>query len=140
MTAYVWAVLAAMVWGIAPLMEKVGLRNVTPMTGLFFRSLGVGIGIVVLGVFAVKPAELRSADPRAILLLMGAGFTASIIGQTFFYNSLKLGEVSRLVPISGSYPLFAFLFGVLLMGESFSLLKVGGMFLVLLGVWLLRIG
>ena len=140
MSWFLWAFCAALVWGVAPLIEKTGLRHIAPMTGLFFRSLGVAIGLVLLAVFAVKPQEIRSADPRSALLLMTGGFLASIVGQTFFYNGLKIGEVSRMVPISGSYPFIAFLLGVLFMGESFTLLKFGGALLIISGIWLLKIG
>ena len=140
MNWFLWAVLAAMVWGVAPLIEKTGLRNTPPMAGLFFRSVGVAIGLALLGIFVVKPQEIRSVEPRSALLLMTGGFVASIIGQTFFYNGLKVGEVSRMVPISGSYPFVAFILGVLIMGESVTLLKVAGALLIVLGVLLLKIG
>ncbi len=140
MSAWMWALLAACAWGVTPMIEKIGLRHTPPMTGLFYRSLGVVIGFVILGLFVVKPQEVRSVGLRSALLLMLGGFTASVVGQTFFYQGLKIGEVSRIVPISGSYPLIAFMLGVILMGESLSLLKLGGAVLVILGVWLLKIG
>ena len=140
MTAWMWALLAAAAWGTAPLIEKAGLQRVAPMTGLFFRSLGVAVGLVFLGLFTVKPQEIRSADARSIFLLMSAGIVASIIGQTFFYNGLKTGEVSRLVPISASYQLIAFILGVILLGESLTPVKAAGAALIMLGVWFLKIG
>lgn len=140
MSAWMWALLAASAWGVAPLIEKAGLRQIAPMTGLFYRSLGVAIGLVLLGCFVVKPQEIRSVDMRSALLVMAGGFLASIVGQTFFYNSLKLGEVSRMVPISGSYPFIAFFLGILFFGESLTLIKLVGATLIVLGVWFLKIG
>ena len=140
MKPWMWAVMAACVWGVAPLVEKTGLKNTAPMVGLFFRSLGVAVGLVFLGLFVVKPQEIRTVEWRSALLLMAGGFIASIVGQTFFYTGLKTGEISRMVPISGSYPFIAFILGVLIMGESVTALKVAGSLLIVLGVWLLKIG
>jgi uncharacterized membrane protein len=91
-SAFLWAVLAAVAWGFAPIVEKAGLARVQPM------------------------------------------------GQTFFYNALKHGDVSRLVPVSGSYPFIAFILGVLIFGESVTPLKVLGALAIVGGVWLLKIG
>jgi transporter family protein len=122
------------------MVEKAGLMTVRPLPGLFFRCTGVVAGMIVLGVFAVKPAEMRAVEPRAALLLALGGFLASIVGQFFFYNALRLGEVSRLAPIAGSYPFFTFLLGVLFLGESASLVKIAGVMAIVGGVWLLKIG
>ncbi len=139
MKAYYFALMTAVVWGIVPIMEKIGLVRIAPMAGIFIRSCGVIIGISILALFngeAIKMA-LR-ADPRTILLLGLGGIMASILGQIFFYNALKLGEASKLVPIAGTYPLFAFLLGIIFLGESFTLAKAGGVAFVILGLFLLR--
>lgn len=135
-----WALMAAAVWGMAPLLEKAGLNGISPMTGLFYRCLGVLIGLILLVLFWVKPADIRSVPARSILCLILAGFLASIVGQMFFYSALKQGEVSRLAPVGGSYPLFAFILGVLILGEAVTPLKVVGSLLIVGGVWLLKIG
>jgi transporter family protein len=140
MSAWAWALLAACVWGVAPLLEKFGLKDTPPMAGLVYRCFGVVLGLVFLCLFVVKPQEIRAVGMRSALLLMLAGFTASIIGQTFFYNSLKLGEVSRMVPIAGSYPFIAFILGILIFGEPLTLLKFAGACSIVMGVWLLKIG
>ena len=62
---------------------------------------------------------------------------ASIIGQLCFYRALKLGEVSRVVPIGASYPVLAFILGTLFLGESINVAKVGGIVLVALALVLL---
>jgi len=63
---------------------------------------------------------------------------ASILGQIFFYNALKTGEASKVVPIAGIYPLVAFLVGIIFLGESFTLMKATGVTFVILGLFLLR--
>jgi len=53
MNAFTWAILTALIWGMVPLIEKSGLDKVTPVTGLFFRSIGVLLGLVFLSIFMV---------------------------------------------------------------------------------------
>jgi len=140
MNAVTWAVLTACVWGMVPLIEKAGLTKVTPLVGLFYRSLGVIFGLFLLGLFMVKPQEIKSVDLRSGVLLALGGFLASFVGQICFYNSLKIGNVSRVVPISGTYPLIAFILGIIFLGESITLTKLAGVVFVIAGIWALKIG
>ncbi|MFH1837444.1 MAG: EamA family transporter [Candidatus Omnitrophota bacterium] len=138
MNAFGWALATALIWGAVPILEKLGLAKTAPTIALFYRSLGVVIGLIFLGLFAVKPAELKAVDTRSIFLLVLAGFLASFVAQITFYNGLKMGEVSKVVPISGSYHLIAFFLSILLLGETLTVIKLVGVFLIVSGVWLLR--
>jgi len=119
-------------------MEKMGLAKTQPFTALFYRSLGVVLGFLILGFFIVKPGEIRSVEPRSAALLILAGFVASFLAQIAFYHALRAGDVSRVVPVAGAYPLIAFILGVALLGENITLSKAAGMFFVICGAWLLK--
>lgn len=138
MKAYEWAILTAFIWGVVPVLEKIGLNKVEPFVGLFYRCLGVLLGLFVVGVFLVKPVELKQADLKTILILMLSGFLASFVAQIAFYHALKLGDVSRVVPVSAAYFLIAFVLGIFVLGENLSVQKGIGMLMVLGGVWLLK--
>ncbi|MFA6636748.1 MAG: EamA family transporter [Candidatus Omnitrophota bacterium] len=138
MSAFFWAVLTACLWGAVPVMEKMGLAKTQPFTALFYRSLGVVLGFLILGFFIVKPGEIRSVEPRSAALLILAGFVASFLAQIAFYHALRAGDVSRVVPVAGAYPLIAFILGVALLGENITLSKAAGMFFVICGAWLLK--
>jgi len=139
MDAFFWAMISASIWGVVPLLEKIGLTKSTPLVGLFYRCIGVAIGLVALACM-IKPREIKSIEPRSAFLLVLSGFLASFIAQFCFYNGLKLGQVSKVVPVSGSYPFITFLLGVLLLGESFSPQKMAGVFLIIAGIWALKLG
>ena len=138
MNAYWWAVMSACVWGGVPLIEKAGLARTAPITGVFYRSLGVLLGFLILSIAWVKPGEVRSVDMKSAILLMTGGLLASIVGQIFFYNALKLGEISKMVLVGGSYPVITFLLGILVFGESVNLYKILGAALVMAGLVLLK--
>ena len=140
MNAFWWALIAAGIWGVVPILEKLGLSGVEPVVGLFYRCVGVVVGIVILSLFVLKPSQIRSVDMRSALLLIAGGFLASFVAQIAFYNALKLGEVSRVVPISGSYPFLTFFLGIVLFGESLTPFKALGVLLVVAGIWVLKVG
>lgn len=139
MKAFYFALMTAVVWGIVPILEKIGVARIAPLAGVFIRSCGVVIGIFIMAIFNNQAVRIAlKADPRTIFLLVLGGFMASIVGQIFFYNALKIGEVSKVVPIAGIYPLVAFLLGVIFLGETFTAVKLGGVIFVVLGLFLLR--
>ena len=140
LSAFAWAVLASFCWGFAPLFEKVGLRgNIDPAIGVLIRTAGVIVGIlVILPAMPKLGGRFAELTPRNWFFLSMGGFLASVIGQLCFYHALKLGEVSKVVPIGASYPVLAFLLGILFLGESMSWAKAGGIVLVIAGVFLLR--
>jgi bacterial/archaeal transporter family protein len=140
LSAFTWALLAAFCWGFAPVLEKIGLRgSIDPVVGVIVRTLGVIIGALLFVPFLPKLANKFSELPVKTWIFLGlGGLVASVLGQLFFYRALKVGEVSRVVPIGASYPILAFLFGVLLFNEAFTWTKATGIVLVVSGVYLLR--
>ena len=140
MNAFLWALLAAFIWGITSVIEKFVLIKVDPVPGLFYRCMGVLFGIVILGLFMLKPNQIRSVDLRSAVLLLTAGFLGSFVAFIAFYNGLKVGEMSMVVPVAASFYLIAFLLGIFVMGETVTWMKVLGVTLITAGVWLLGAG
>lgn len=134
-----WSIIAALIWGVVPAIEKAGLSNAYPVAGLFYRSVGVVFGMVMVP-FIVGISRIRQVDARSAALLALGGFLASFLAQVAFYTALKSGEASRVVPISGSYQLIAFVVGILALGETVTPAKLAGVALILAGIWLMRGG
>ena len=140
MTAFNWGIITACVWGIVPIIEKIAIGKISPFVGIFYRCIGVAFGIILLGFFMIKPQELKVIDAKSVILLVSAGFLANFVGQLLFFHGLKSGEVSSFVPIAGSFPLVSFILGVVFLGESINPLKIGGVVLITLGIWALKLG
>ncbi len=140
MNAFWWAILAALIWGITSVVEKVVLVKTEVLPGLFYRSIGVLIGMIILTAFMLRPAQIKAVDPRSALLLVAAGFMGSFIAFIAFYKGLKLGEVSLVVPVAGSFYLVSFILGILLLGEAITPLKVLAVSLITVGIWMLGAG
>jgi transporter family protein len=136
---FYWAVLTACIWGLVPVLEKLGLSRIDTFSGLLLRSSGVLLGAIVL--VTVKSEYLIKAvkaDWMAIFFLLVSGLLASFVGQICFYRALRSGEVSKVVPIAGAYPLVSFLTGIIFLSEAITLTKLVGVLLILAGILLLR--
>ena len=138
MNAVLWAALAACIWGIAPLIEKLGLSGTPPVIGVFARSLGVVAAVLIFGALWSPWKALGEVSLRSFLLLAFGGFLASFVGQMAFYQALKHGPISQVTPVSGTYPLIAALLGWVILREPFTALRAIGVLLVVAGVSLLR--
>src|SRR6266480_7332701 len=134
MSPYVSALLAALCWGFAPMFEKTGLQGDSdPTLGVLVRSIGVAVGTLCLLPLIGRGvgARLSSLPMRTWFFLGVGGLLASVVGQAFFYRALKYGEMSRVVPIGASYPLIAFILGLLIFKEPFTQGKMVGVVLVM---------
>ncbi|MBI3548003.1 MAG: EamA family transporter [Elusimicrobia bacterium] len=138
MSPFGYSLLAALVWGISPLLEKYGIRSVPPHLGVVLRSAGVAAGACAL--FAAMPGPVRWSEMSAVSLgsFAVAGALASVLGQIFAYNALSKADVSQVAPIMGAWPLFAVVFGCLVLREPMTLQKFLGAASIVFGVWLLR--
>ncbi len=132
-----YALLAALLWGSAPVLEKLGLVKISPLAGLAIRTVTIAIILVVIAFFTDLTKEIVSVDSKSLFFLVVSGIIAGLLGMWSYFKALKCGEASRVVPIVGAYPLFAFLFALLFLGEKLTLQKALGVLLVVSGVFLL---
>ncbi len=139
MSAFALAAVAAVLWGSAAFVEKAGLNGADPRAGVVARSLGVMVGCLLF--IAVQPsvaARFFEMNFKSRLWLMGGGILASVVGQIFFYRALKIGEVSRVAAVGGTWPVVAFILGVIFLGEPLTVRKGLGLFMVVCGALFLR--
>ena len=139
MSAFLWAVVTACIWGIVPVMEKTGLAGpVTPTLGITIRSLGVACGALLVCLVVPPWSALRSVGWPTALLLAGGGVLASVVGQFAFYHALKYGALNQVTPVAGAYPLVAAILSWVLLREPLTASRLLGAACVVAGVFLLR--
>lgn len=137
------SILAAFFWGMAPVLEKVGLKNIPPLAGVFTRSL-ISVFLCFL-IFTTLPEPgwkwmMAEEAKKGILLLLLSGISSALIGQFFYFSALRMGETSIVVGIASTYPLVAFALSLIFLNESFTLLKLLGIILIVSGILLLASG
>lgn len=138
MNAFMYALLTAGIWGLVPVIEKVGLKGVSPGVGLMYRGIGALVGVSFLGIYLGSTGVSLKADGKSILLLALGGLLASFVGQFFFYRGLKFGEASMVVPVAATYPLVSFIVAAIVLHERITMGRVTGIILVIAGVVLLK--
>ncbi len=138
MSAFLWAVVTACVWGIVPVMEKVGIGRSEPLVGVCARSVGVVAGLVLVTLVSSPWKAVMGLSMSSFLLLALGGFLASFVGQFAFYHALRLGHVSQVTPVAGAYPLIAAWLGWLILREPMTPGRWAGVTLIIAGVLFLR--
>ncbi|MEW6032799.1 MAG: EamA family transporter [Bacillota bacterium] len=134
----VFAVTAALFWGVAPVLARAGLAGTDPVSGLTIRTLGITAVLTVYALATGGLTRLAGVGWKPASLLLAEGILASLLGHLAYFYALKLGQAGQVVPIAASYPLFAVLAAALILGEPLTWTRAAGALLVVGGVWLLR--
>ena len=125
---------AALCFSIAHILIRRGLVGSNAMTGSFI-SLSMSAVALWLALPFVVP--LSALWNPAALIFVAAGIFAPGIGRTLSYVGIEKIGVARSVPIANSSPIFASIFAVIILGETWVLQNVIGTLLVIAGVILL---
>lgn len=136
----IFALMAAVLWGVGSFFEKKGLHasGISPQVGVLIRT-----GTAVLLLVAISYPhmhQLKGIEMRPLLYIMvGGGILAGTLGMLFFYKSLSEGELSRVLPIAFTSPVYGALMGIIILGEEASPSKIVGIVLTFLGVAVLTL-
>lgn len=138
-SAFFWALVTALFWGAAPLVEKLGVTRVEPLVATTLRSFTVSLVLLVfLGLSGQLP-KLGAVDPRGLAFVAGGALLAGLLGQLTYFLALRRGLPATVVPVVGAYPLVTVLLASLLLGERITLVKALGALLIVGGVVLIRL-
>ena len=101
------------------------------MTGSF---ISLSMGAVVLWCALPFFAPLTALWNPAALIFIAAGIFAPGIGRTLSYVGIEKIGVARSVPIANCSPIFASIFAVIFLSETWVLQNIFGTLLVIGGV------
>ncbi len=140
MKPQIFALMAAICWGVGGYFEKKGLHlgNLSPTMGITLRTL---VAFMLLAAASFPQWKtLPLAGSKAILyMVIGGGVVAGAAGMLCFYTAIKGAPLSRVMPIAFTSPLFGALMGLILGGEPLTLKTILGMLLTIGGIILLTI-
>lgn len=138
MNEYAFAGIAMIFWGIAPILGKLGLSELHPMTALTIRSTIITIILLALVTIRGQWGLVTSATLKDVGLIGLEGICAALLGQLAYYYALQLGEVSRVSPIVSAFPLVALVLGIIILGEKVTIYKIIAAILIIAGMVLMR--
>jgi DME family drug/metabolite transporter len=125
---------AALCFSIAHIFIRRGLVGSNAMTGSFI-SLTMSAAVLWLLVPFFVP--LSALWTPAVAIFLAAGIFAPGIGRTLSYVGIEKIGVARSVPIANSSPIFASIFAVIFLAETWVLQNIVGTLLVIGGVIIL---
>ena len=138
MNYYIFAGIAMILWGVAPILGKLGLGNLQPLTALTIRSLLISLLLIVVITVRGQWDLVAGAAVKDVAFIGLEGICAALLGQLAYYYALKIGEVSRVSPIVSAFPLVALFLGILFLGEKLSVYKVIAAILIVAGMILMK--
>lgn len=125
-------------WGSTPLIEKIGLKEIDPLMGIFIRSLVITAVLFVFYLFSGKLNELTKISLRNFSLFAASGIMAGLIAMWTYFYLLKEGMTSKIVPIAASYPLITAILSILVLGEQVTIQRIIGIVLTVIGIILVK--
>jgi transporter family protein len=136
---FLFALAASFFWGLAPIFGKIGLVKVDPTVALTFRSFVISF---ILLFWAISTGHLRDiyalAASKAGIFIAAEGICASLLGHLAYYYAIKYGDVSRMVPVTSSFPLIAVILAILFLSEKLTPTKAIGAAFVVVGVIVMK--
>lgn len=123
------ALLAAFLWGIVGILQKLGSTRLNAASLLIWVAAGY---VAALPCFW-RGAGLLSLSPRALLLGVAAG-TVNGLGTWFLFAAFEKGaKASVAIPLTALYPLVTLGLAFFFLGERLTLLEWAGVLLALSG-------
>lgn len=135
MNSQILALITAMAWGIGGYFEKKGLHlgGLSPQVGITIRT---AVALICLGIISFPQwKSIPTAGTKAILMMVvGGGLVAGVIGMLCFYAALKGAPLNRVMPIAFTSPLFGALMGIIFGGEPLTWKTAIGTILTIAGI------
>ena len=141
MKPQIYALLTAIAWGVGGYFEKKGMHlgKLSPQVGITIRTF---VALIILTIVSYPQLKtIGSAGSRSLsYMILGGGVVAGAVGMLCFYTAIKGADLSRVMPIAFTSPLFGALMGVIFSGETVTMKSVLGTILTVGGIILLTIG
>ena len=128
------ALSAALIWALANLLYKKGVQSLpllqTNLVRLFLPLILGGVLWAVLG----TGSSLGALTWPVVGYIAAGTIVSLVIGDLFFFYSLREVGVQVTSVITSGYPVFSLAIGVLLLHERVSVLAVIGTILIVIGI------
>ncbi len=119
--------------GFTSVIAKKGLENISGDLGLTIRTCFVFIFVIIFGAIVVPQRELALIKPVNIMWL-AISAAATAISWIFYYQAIKLGDVSTVALIDKGSVLVAVALAVWLLHEAITPAKLIGAALIIAGL------
>ncbi len=125
------ALVSAFSWAASAILIKAGMRDKSPIAANIFRLYAVSLMFVAVFLVNGTFSKLSSLSGKELAVAFISAQFGFVIGDYFYLSALKLMGVSRTVPITSTYPLWAILWAFLFLGRAINIrIILGAIFVV----------
>lgn len=133
-TAALFALGAAVSWGLSSVFVRLGVGHIPTTTGTLV-SLFVGLGITGGLVLLLARDDARAVGLSTLAAFSLVGVLHFLCGRYMNFLSIQHLGVARAVPVTAASPVFAALIAVVFTGETLDPAAAAGTALVLIGIY-----
>ena len=131
------ALTSALAWASSTVLVRVGLKKLSPVSANIFRLYVAATLFMVIFAFT-GDLGVFELNPRLMALAFISAQFGFVIGDYFYFNALKRMGVSRTVPITSTYPLWAILWAIIFLGKHVRPQVIIGATLVVLAIIIVK--
>lgn len=133
-----YAILTAIFTSVSAIISKIGLRDINPSLGNFYRTIVVFILIWLYVIIKKKQKDIISIKRQTWIYLIISGFTTSLSWLFYFY-ALKNGEASMVFPIEKLSVVVSIGLSYIILKEKMTKKSIIGLILIIIGTLILLI-
>jgi drug/metabolite transporter (DMT)-like permease len=133
-TGIFYALIAGLFWGSSPVLVKRGLVGSDVSAATLYQQATILLTLVLAAVLEGNPMAQRIA-PLPLAVFIATGIVGAYLGRTLFVKSVAQIGASRAQSLNNSSPLITVLLAALLLGETLSVAVLGGVLLIIAGVF-----
>lgn len=132
-----YALLASLGWAVNGVVYKLGLRDVSPFTANFHRTLFATIFLGLLTILSGQIFMITAIDWFTWLILVVSALFSFYLGDLMYLSSLKRSQLSVSLPLASTYPIYVVLLAPVFYGVNLEFKYLVSALLVFLAVYIL---
>lgn len=133
-----YAILTAIFTSLSAIISKIGLGDINPSLGNFYRTIIVFILIWFYVIIKKKQKNIITIKRQTWIYLIISGFTTSLSWLFYFY-ALKNGEASMVFPIEKLSVVVSIGLSYVILKEKMTKKSIIGLILIIIGTLILLI-
>jgi DME family drug/metabolite transporter len=135
----VYALACALLWALSSALLKSQTHKIHVVFLGALRTIPALLIYWGIVLFTGRVGELLTLPVRAWAYLAGSTLMGLVVGDSIYFQSMKLIGLSRAMPLSTTYPFFTMLLSLLFLDEHFGWTVAGGAALIAAGGYLLAL-
>lgn len=121
MISILLGLLIAITWGLAPVLQKQVLNNISPITTMLLINLIITILLIILSLTYYKnqiQSDLQNISYKNLQIISFVAVICGFIPGIIYYIILDKWDSSRVVITTSLYPIFTLIFANLILNET----------------------